>query len=308
MSDSIGRPGEQCPRNAAAPVFRAGADAVHGNDDGVELRVVRKRSRWPYVGYLALGIVAAALVQSLVTNERYEWHVVAEYLFSEPILAGLGLTLELTAISMSIGLAVGTPLGVMRLSRSRLLQLVGGAYIWVFRSVPLLVQLFFWFNIAALYPKLSVGVPFGPSLFAFDANAVISAFVAAIIGLSLHEAAYTAEIVRGGILSVAKAQSDSAHSLGMTTLQVFMRVVLPQAMRTILPPMTNRVITMAKDTSLVSVLALSDLLYSAEVIYARTFAIIPLLLVACIWYLVIVAVLSFAQAHLERHFGKGFAV
>jgi len=242
-----------------------------------------------------------------VTNERYEWGVVGAYLFSPAILDGLALTLELTAISMSIGLVVGTLLGVMRLSKSRPLQIVSNSYIWVFRSVPLLVQLFFWFNIAALYPKLTLGIPFGPTFMEFDANAVISPLTAAIVGLSLHEAAYAAEIVRGGILSVGKAQSDSAYSLGMTGYQLFMRVVLPQAMRTMLPAITNRVIGMAKDTSLVSVLALADLLYTAEIIYARTFAIIPMLLVACTWYLVIVAVLSLAQEYLERRFGRGFA-
>ena len=207
---------------------------------------------------------------------------------------------------MVLGFLFGTVLCLMKLSRSRVLQLLSNSYIWLFRSVPLLVQLFFWFNIAALYPTLSVGIPFGPS-YALDANNLISALTAAIIGLSLHEAAYMAEIVRGGILSVGKAQSDAAYSLGMTDSLLFRRVIFPQAMRTILPPITNRVIGMAKDTSLVSVLALSDLFYTTQVIYARTFAIIPMLIVACIWYLLIVAVLGVAQHYLERHFGRGFA-
>jgi polar amino acid transport system permease protein len=272
-----------------------------------KLQILPRRRPWRWVGYVVVGFCLVAVLHSLATNVHYEWGVVAEYLFSPPILDGLRLTLELTAVSMTLGLAGGVLLAMMRLSDSFLLRSVSGVYIWIFRSVPLLVQLLFWFNIAALYPTLSIGIPFGPTFLSFDANTVISALSAAIIGLSLHEAAYSAEIVRGGILSVEKAQSDSAHSLGMTEMQIFGHIVLPQAMRTILPPITNRVIGMAKDTSLVSVLALSDLLYAAQGVYARTFAIVPLLLVTCIWYLVIVAALNLIEYRLEKYFGRGFA-
>jgi polar amino acid transport system permease protein len=217
------------------------------------------------------------------------------------------VTLELTAVSMVMGIVLGVLLAVMRLSPNPLVVGASALYIWFFRGVPVLVQLLFWSFIAALYPTVSLGIPFGPDLVHGDANALITPFVAAILGLGLNQAAYQAEIVRAGILSVEEGQTDAAQALGMTRLQTMRRIVLPQAMRVIIPPTGNEVISMLKTTSLVSVIALSELLYSVQLIYAVNFRQIPLLMVACFWYLVVTTILSVGQYYVERRFGRGSA-
>ena len=195
------------------------------------------------------------------------------------------MTIELTVIAMAIGIALGVLLAVMRLSPNPLVSSASWLYIWFFRGTPVLVQLLFWYNIAALYPKIALGIPFGPAFVHADANTLITAFAAAILGLGLNEGAYMAEIVRAGIISVDEGQTDAAQSLGMTRLQTLRRIVLPQAMRVIIPPTGNETISMLKTTSLASVIAVTELLYSAQQIYAVNFKTIPLLIVASIWYL-----------------------
>ncbi|MGO9488962.1 MAG: amino acid ABC transporter permease [Solirubrobacteraceae bacterium] len=264
---------------------------------------VRHPGRW--VAAFIVLVVAVALIHSIATNPRFEWGVVGHYLFDERILEGLRLTLELTVIAMAIGIVLGVVLAVMRLSPN---PLVGGSswlYIWFFRGTPVLVQLLFWYNIAALYPKIAIGIPFGPAFVHADANTVISPFTAAILGLGLNEGAYMAEIVRAGIISVDEGQSDAAKSLGMTRLQTMRRIVLPQAMRVIIPPTGNETISMLKTSSLVSVIAVADLLYAAQNIYSVNFKTIQLLIVASIWYLVCTSVLYVGQYYLERHYGRG---
>ncbi|MGH3049723.1 MAG: amino acid ABC transporter permease, partial [Gaiellaceae bacterium] len=177
--------------------------------------------------------------------------------------------------------------------------------IWFFRGTPVLVQLLFWYNIAALYPKISLGIPFGPQFAHVDANSLITPFLAATLGLGLNEAAYMAEIVRAGIISVSEGQTEAALALGMTRLQTMRRIVLPQAMRVIVPPTGNETISMLKTSSLASVIALSELLYSAQLIYSVNYRTIQLLIVASIWYLIVTTVLSFGQYYVERHFGRG---
>jgi polar amino acid transport system permease protein len=208
---------------------------------------------------------------------------------------------------MAIGIAIGIVLAVMRLSPNPLLSGVSWLYIWFFRGTPVLVQILFWGYIAALYPRLSLGIPFGPQFVHFSANSVISPFVAGMLALGLNEGAYMAEIVRAGIISVEEGQNEAAQSLGMTRLQTMRRIVLPQAMRVIVPPTGNETISMLKTTSLVSVIAVTDLLYSVELIYAVNYRTIPLLIVASIWYLIVTTVLSFGQYYLERYFGRGAA-
>ena len=169
------------------------------------------------------------------------------------------------------------------------------------------MQLIFWYNIAALYPVIAFGLPFGgPSLVLGSANVLITPLGAALLGLSLNEAAYMAEIIRGGIGSVDKGQYDAARALGMNGGKLMRRVILPQAMRVVLPPTGNQVISMLKGTSLVSVLAISDLLYSAQIIYSNNYQTIPLLIVASLWYLLMTTILSFFQNKLERRYGRGF--
>lgn len=278
------------------------------NDLGLDERPIPKIVRLPRPGrWLLIGVTAVLLTltgYSVVTNERFEWAVVGQYLFDPLILRGLLLTLELTLIAMTVGIVLGTLLAFMRFSGSRFLIAAAWAYIWLFRSVPALVQILFWFNLGALYPKISLGIPFGPTFLSVSSNDLITAFTAAIIGLGLNQAAYTSEVVRGGMLSVAKGQTEAALSLGIGSGQLLFRIVLPQAMRAILPPVGNEVIGMLKNTSLVSVIALADVLYSAQSIYARTYQVIPLLIVACVWYLVATSILSVGQYFIEKHFSR----
>jgi len=232
--------------------------------------------------------------------------VVGDFFFSNQVLHGLVLTIELTVISMVVGIVLGTILAVMRLSPNPMVTGGSWFYIWLFRGTPLLVQLLFWNFISAVYPKLTLGIPFGPDIVHASANSLITPFVAAILGLGLNEAAYMAEIVRAGILSVEEGQTDAAQALGMTRIKAMRRVVLPQAMRVIIPPTGNETISMLKNTALVSVIASTDLLYSVQLIYSQNFKQIPLLIVASIWYLILTTILSIGQYYLERHFGRGF--
>ncbi len=265
-------------------------------------RVVPLRQPWTWAASVVVLLVAALAAWSVATNPAFQWPVVAEYLFDAQIMLGLLRTLELTVIAMAIGLVLGTLLAMMRLSPNRLLSTVSWAYIWLFRSVPALVQLIFWYNFGALYPQITLRLPWGPVLFSASANALITPMFAALAGLGLAQAAYTAEVIRAGIVSVPRGQTRAALALGMAPLTIFRRIVFPQAMRVIIPPVGNEVISMVKATSLVSVIALAELLYTAQLIYARTYETIPLLIVASLWYLAIVSVLSVAQHGLERRY------
>ena len=273
--------------------------------DAIRAVPVRHPGRW-----LAAAIVlafAAQLAYSVATNPRFGWDTVGHYLFSSRILDGLRLTLELTVVSMGVGIVLGVLLAVMRMSPNPLVSGTSALYIWFFRGTPVLVQLLFWNFIGALYPTVSLGIPFGPDIIHGNANDLFTPFVAAIFGLGLNQAAYQAEIVRAGVLSVDEGQTDAAHALGMTRLLTMRRIVLPQALRVIVPPTGNEVISMLKTSSLVSVIAYPELLYSAQLIYAVNFKQIPLLIVVCIWYLFVTSILSIGQYYLERRLGRGAA-
>ncbi|HTF49897.1 MAG TPA: amino acid ABC transporter permease [Pseudonocardia sp.] len=274
-------------------------------DDEDQLPIVRRRSPLRLLGMLVMLVLAAMLVNTLITNERFEWAVVAQYLTVEAVVAGALLTLELTAIAMVLGVALGIVLALMRMSRSRLLASTSWGFVWFFRGTPLLIQLIFWFNLSALYPALSLGIPFGPEFVTGSSNAFITPFVAAVLGLSLNEAAYMAEIVRGGLLGVDRGQTEAAQALGMRRLHMLHRIVLPQAMRIIVPPVANQTLSMLKNTSLVSVLGAADLLHSAQIIYSRTYQTVPLLIVAALWYLAMTSVLSVGQYYVERYYRRG---
>ena len=251
-------------------------------------------------------IVAASLAYSVIRNENFQWSVVGDYLFDPQILKGLRTTIILTAASMTMAIALGIVLAACRMSENLVLSGLARAYLWFFRGTPLLVQLIFWFNLSALYPRLGLSVPFGgPELVGAPTNKVLTLWVVAIIGLTLHESAYMAEIVRGGLLSVSRHQSEAAGALGMNRWLTFRRIVLPQALRVIVPPTGNQVIGMLKYSSLVSIIALADLLYSAQLIYSQNFQTIPLLTVVSIWYLLCTTVLSYIQGHIERYYGRG---
>jgi polar amino acid transport system permease protein len=252
-------------------------------------------------------VVVVALGRSVATNHRFYWSVVGDWFFSSRVLHGLLVTLELTVIAMAIGIVLGTVLAVMRLSPNPLVSAASWVYIWFFRGTPVLVQLLFWFFIAALYPTIALGIPFGPQFVHIDANSAITAFTAAILGLGLNEAAYMSEIVRAGILSVDEGQTQAAQSLGMTRMQTMRRIVLPQAMRVIIPPTGNETISMLKTSSLASVITVSELLFAVQQIYDVNYRTIPLLLVASIWYLIVTTVLSIGQYYIERYYGRGAA-
>jgi polar amino acid transport system permease protein len=265
-------------------------------------RVVPLRHPWTWVASALALLVAGGVFISVATNPAFQWPVVAQYMLDEQILGGLARTLELTLAAMAMGLVLGTALAVMRLSRNLLLSTISWLYIWFFRSVPVLVQLIFWYNFGALYPKIMLWIPFGPVLYSASTNAVITPLTAALAGLGLAQAAYTAEVVRAGIVSVPRGQTRAAMALGMRPATIFVRIIFPQAMRVIIPPVGNEVISMVKSTSLVSVIALAELLYTAQLIYARTYETIPLLIVASLWYLIIVSILSVGQHFLERYY------
>jgi len=270
-----------------------------------QLTVVRRRSPWQILGTVVALVLGAMLVHTLVVNQRFEWGVVAQYLTVDAIVSGALLTVELTVISMVLGVLLGILLAIMRISRIRLLSGISFAFVWFFRGTPLLIQLIFWFNLSALYPALSLGIPFGPAFISGSANAFITPFVAAVLGLTLNEAAYMAEIVRGGLLGVDRGQSAAAQALGMSRTLALRRIVLPQAMRIIVPPTANQTVAMLKNTSLVSVLGAAELLHSAQIIYSRTYETIPLLIVAALWYLAMTTVLSIGQYYLERRYRRG---
>lgn len=271
-----------------------------------EIRVAHRSHPgwWLLVAFVALCL--GGIVKMLFTNSNLQWDVVAAYFFSRPIMRGLLMTLELTFLSMFIAIMLGVVTAVMRLSPIRILSSTAWAYTWFFRGMPLLVQIIFWYNLAALFPSIEIGIPLiGPSLWSGDTNVLVTPFVAALLGLALCEGAYMSEIVRSGILSVDQGQREAGAALGMRGARVMRRIILPQAMRVIVPPTGNQVIGMLKHTSLVSVASTTELLYSAQQIYNKTYQTIPLLIVASIWYLIITSILSTIQYYIERRFARG---
>ncbi|MEU6058843.1 amino acid ABC transporter permease [Streptomyces sp. NPDC047097] len=252
-------------------------------------------------------LLLARLLDSVVRNDAFQWDVVGRYFTTAAVLDGLLLTLWLTAAVMVLGFLLGTLVAVMRLSANPVLRALGWGYVWVFRSTPLLVQLLFWFNIGALYPTLGLGIPYGPELFSVETVNLLGPVLTAVIGLTLHETAYAAEVVRGGILSVESGQSDAAAALGLGRWRTLRRIVIPQAMRSIVPTAGNMLIGTLKGTSIVSVLAVHDLLYSVQLIYNQTYQVIPLLLVATLWYVAVTTVLGIGQFYVERHYARGTA-
>jgi polar amino acid transport system permease protein len=266
---------------------------------------VRHPGRW--VAVAVIGVLVAMLAHNLAANTRWQGWVINQYLFNTQVLHGVVATLWLTVVAMAVGVVGGVVLAVMRLSDNPIVSSAAWMYIWFFRGTPVLVQLIFWFNIAALFPTLSLGVPFGPAFHTWSTNSLITPFLASVLGLGLNEAAYMSEIVRAGILAVDEGQTEAASALGMRRLLIMRRVVLPQAMRVIIPPTGNETISMLKTTSLVSFTGGFELLVSVQRIYNVNYKIIPLLMVASIWYLVVTSILTVGQYYLERHFARGSA-
>ncbi len=252
---------------------------------------------------LVAAIIVAVLLLVAVQvadSPNLHWQVVGEFLFSPEILQGIVVTVELTIVATLVGIIGGTVVAFMRLSPSIALRTLANTFIGAFRSVPLLVQLLLWFNLGLVFPTISVSLPLVGELFSWETNKLITPFLAAILGLGLHEAAYTAEIIRAGLQAIPKGQTDAAQMIGLTPVQVSRYVVLPQAIRVIIPPLGNQFIGMLKTTSLVSVIAGAELLTRAENIYAQSFEVIPMLIVVSIWYAVLTIVASLLQMRLEK--------
>ncbi|MFD8491869.1 amino acid ABC transporter permease [Amycolatopsis sp. NPDC059657] len=264
---------------------------------------VRHYGRW--VSGVIIAFVAFIVIRSVVTNSNLNWPIVGEYLFNDRILRGLQNTLLLTVISMIIGIVGGVLLAVMRLSPNPLTSGAAAVYIWLFRGTPLITQLLVWNYLAFAYPRLGLGIPFGPEFVSWDTNQLMTQFSASLLGLGLNEAAYMAEIVRGGIQSVDGGQLEAASALGMKRTTTLRRIILPQAMRVIIPPTGNETIAMLKTTSLVVVIGYFELMVAAQTIYAQNFQTVPLLITAAIWYLFLTSILTVIQVFIERHYAKG---
>ena len=265
---------------------------------------LRRPGRW--IATAVVLVLAAQFAHGLVTNPFYQWDRFGYWFLRPTILDGLLVTLEVTAYSAVLGLLGGILLALARLSRSPVLRAVSWIYIWTFRSIPLIVILLFLYNFSALYQTLSVGVPFGPAFFSFDESRLATDIVVAVVGLSLNQAAYAAEAVRGGILSVDQGQHEAAAALGLPKGYQFARIVFPQALRSITPNYVNQLIGLIKSTSLVFYVSLLDLFGTAQAM-GSTYPgdIVPLLLVSTVWYLILTSVVSIIQFYVERYYARG---
>jgi polar amino acid transport system permease protein len=260
------------------------------------------RTAGTVLAILLIGIV----LNSILGNPRWGWGVFIQWFFAGPVLEGLGRTLVLTGLGALFGFALATPLALARVSRSPLLACCAWAFIWLFRSIPPIVLLLLLNNLGYLYETIWIGVPFTHiALLNESTTDLISPFFAAVLGLTLNHAAFSAEAIRGGILSVDHGQREAAAALGLPGARQVRRIVLPQAMRAILPTAFNDIIGLAKGTSVVYILAMPDLFYTVQIIYHRNLEVIPLLMVATVWYLIILTGLSAIQVHIERYYARG---
>ena len=264
---------------------------------------VRHPGRW--VAMAVIAVLAAMFVNSVVNNPNWQWRFQWDNAFSQPVMSGVWTTLWLTVTAMVLGVLLGIVLAVMRLSPNPVLSGTAWFYIWVFRGTPVLVQLVICGNLNSLYRQISLGIPFGPEWFTFETRNLIPPVAAALLGLALNEAAYMSEIIRAGILSVDEGQSEAASALGMSRMQTLRRVVLPQAMRVVVPPTGNETISMLKTTSLVAYVPYVELFFQTSAIGSRTFNPFPMLVTASLWYLAMTSVLMVAQYYIERYYARG---
>ncbi len=270
------------------------------------IKAIPVRHTWRWISAVVVLLLAAQAVYSIATAPELKWEIVGRYLFQGLILRGIVVTLELTVLAMVIGVALGIVLAVMRISPNPVVSSLSWFYIWFFRGTPVLVQIFFWFNLNLVLPHITLGIagtPFywrGPGT-----NSLITPFLAAVLGLGLNEAAYMAEIVRAGIISVEHGQTEAAQALGMTRLLVMRRIILPQAMRVIIPPTGNETISMLKTSSLAFVAAVPELFTRGEQISSANFDVVELIFVVSAWYLFMTSILTVGQFYLERYFARG---
>lgn len=263
------------------------------------LTLVPKRHVGRMMTAAAVLLVLAAIVRAFTVGQ-IEWSYVRDFLFAPAILDGLKSTLLMTVAAMAVGIVLGVVIAIMRVSGNPVLSSIAVGYVWIFRGAPALLQLMIWFNLALIFPTMGI-----PGLFEFRTVDVMTPFVAAMLGLGISQGAYTSEVVRSGLLSVDSGQYEAARSIGMTQMMMLRRIVLPQAMRVMVPPIGNEVIGMVKLTSLASVIQYSEILHNAQIIYFANTRVLELLLVASFWYLAVVSVLSVVQHYIERYFGRG---
>jgi polar amino acid transport system permease protein len=284
--------------------------------DAVKAVPVRHPGRW--VAIVILAVLAAMFVHMLLTNDEFRWDFMIDNMFTPAVLEGVRTAIIMTILAMVLGVAIGIVVAVMRLSPNPVLSSVAWAYTWFFRAVPRIVLLILFGNLGILYERYSFGLPFDEQignlfgfdldgeLFGVDSRTLLTGFVAGLIGLSLSEGAYMAEIVRAGISSIDPGQTEAAQALGMSRSLAMRRVVLPQAMRVIVPPTGNETIAMLKDTSLLAFVPVTnELFYQLQAIAGRTFVVFPMLVAACLWYLALTSVLMVGQYFLEKRFSRG---
>ncbi|WP_458106566.1 amino acid ABC transporter permease [Arthrobacter sp. R3-55] len=265
---------------------------------------VRHPGRW--VGAAIIVLAAAVGIQSLATNPNFHWDTFGLYVLDENVIRGVGWTLLLTVLSMAIAVTLAILLAFMRQSENPIFRWSSWFWVWFFRGTPVYTQLIFWGLVAVLYPRITIGVPFGPELLSLTTQDLLNAFWAAVLGLALNESAYLAEIFRAGLKSVDKGQIEAAEALGMRGSKIMWRIVLPQAMRIIVPPTGNETIGMLKTTSLVLAVPFTlDLTFVTNTLANRSYLPIPLLIVAAFWYLVVTSILMVGQHFIEKHYGKG---
>lgn len=256
-----------------------------------------------YYGRIVASIVILVLLALLINafaHGKIEWRFVGQFFTAKAILTGLGNTIVMSILAMALGVIFGVIVAVMRMSSNPVLNGVAIGYTWIFRGTPLILQLLLWFNLALIFPTISV-----PGLFSLQTVDIMTPFTAALLGLSINQGAYTSEVVRAGLISVDQGQYEAAKSIGMTRIHALRRIILPQAMRVIIPPIGNEFISMVKTTSLASMIQYSELLYNAQTVYFANARVMELLFVAGIWYLAVVTLLSIGQNRLERYFGRG---
>jgi polar amino acid transport system permease protein len=264
-----------------------------------KLERVRRRYWGRYVASAAIVVVIGYIIAAFARGQ-IEWQYVGRFLTARSILIGLGNTIVMTILAMAVGIALGVITAVMRLSSNPVLSTISQGYVWLFRGTPVILQLLLWFNLALIFPSIGI-----PGVFAWRTVDVMTPFLAAILGLGINQGAYTSEVVRAGLLSVDTGQYEAAKSIGMPRLQALRRIILPQAMRVIVPPIGNELVGMVKLTSLASVIQYAEMLHNAQNIYYANGRVIELLIVGAIWYLVVVTVLSFLQTRVERRYARG---
>ncbi len=299
-----------------SPPDRRGPEAAP--DRGAPVTAVPVRHPWRWVAVAVILVLGAMFANMLVTNPVFQWGFMVENMFSPPVLRGARTTLLMTVLAMSIGILLGIVLAVMRLSQNPVVSGAAWVYVWFFRAIPRIILLLFFANLGALYGTYAIGIPFDQQIMGamglsgdmrfltLDGNQIFRGFIAGLLGLALSEGAYMSEVVRGGIQAVDPGQAEAASALGMGRSRTMRRIVLPQAMRVIIPPTGNELIAMLKDTSLlIAVPVTTELSFQLQAVGARTFQVIPMAVASILWYLALASVLMVGQHFLEQRFNRG---